>query len=365
MKFKITREDFLQPLQLVVGVVERRQTLPILSNVLIVLKDNYLSLTGTDLEVEIVGHIKLLGAEADGEITVPARKLMDIFKSLPEATEITFNEKDEKVQIVCGRSRFTLASLPAAEFPSIDKGSTGKDFVIKNLELKQLISRTSFAMAQQDVRYFLNGMLLEVDENRVRAVATDGHRLAMMDSSKIEINSEKIQAIIPRKAVIELSRLLLDDGEATVELSDNHMKVITDGFRFTTKLVDGAYPDYDRVIPKDGDKKMIGIREDLQSGFSRAAILSNEKYRGVKLLVAKGLLTLVATNQQEEAREEVAVTYDSSDLELGFNVSYIIDILNILSGKEARFTFSDAGSSVLIEDPTHQNAVYVVMPMRL
>ena len=366
MKFKISREDLLKPLQLVVGVVERRQTLPILSNVLIILKDNRLSLTGTDLEVEIVGHINLHASAEDGEITVPARKLMDICKSLPEATDITLNEKDGRVQIVSGRSRFTLSSLPANEFPSVDDGATGETFAIKHTELKQLIGRTSFAMAQQDVRYYLNGMLLEVSDGRLRAVATDGHRLAMMDSEKIEFTSDKIQAIIPRKAVMELSRLLLDEGEITVALSDNHIQVVAEDFRFTSKLVDGAYPDYDRVVPKGGDKQLVGLREDLRSGFSRAAILSNEKYRGVKLLLAQDLLTLVASNpEQEEAREEVTVKYDSTELELGFNVSYIIDILNILSGKDVRFTFSDANSSVLIEDPEQQDAVYVVMPMRL
>ena len=365
MKFKISREDLLQPLQLVVGVVERRQTLPILSNVLIALKDNCLSMTGTDLEVEIVGHVMLRDPEANGEITVPARKLMDICRSLPESTDITFTEKDGKVQIISGRSRFTLSSLPADEFPSIDEGDSGKSFNISNKEINNLISRTSFAMAQQDVRYYLNGMLLDLDDNRVRTVATDGHRLAMMDSGKIELHGEKTQAIIPRKAVIELSRLLPDNGEALITLSDNYMKVVTEGFRFTSKLVDGAYPDYDQVIPKDGDKQMVGSRTDLQSGFSRAAILSNEKYRGVKLIVQKGTLTLFATNQQDEAREEVTVKYDHDDLELGFNVSYIIDILNILSGDDASFTFSNAGSSVLIEDPANPNSTYVVMPMRL
>ncbi|MAD57430.1 MAG: DNA polymerase III subunit beta [Porticoccus sp.] len=365
MKFKISREDLLQPLQLVVGVVERRQTLPILSNVLIVVKDDLLSMTGTDLEVEIVGHVKLKESETEGEITVPARKLMDICRSLPESKEITFNEQDGKVQITCGRSRFMLLSLPAKEFPSIDEQGTGTSFIIDNIEINKLIAGTSFSMAQQDVRYYLNGMLLELDNNRVRAVATDGHRLAMMDSAKIELDSENVQAIIPRKAVMELSRLLPDNGEAAISISDNYMKVVSTGFRFTTKLIDGAYPDYDQVIPKDGDKKMLGMRSELLSGFSRAAILSNEKYRGVKLLVKKGLLTLEANNQQDEAREEVIVKYECDDLELGFNVSYIIDILNILTGEETCFTFSNAGSSVLIEDLAAPNSVYVVMPMRL
>ncbi len=366
MKFTVSREDFLKPLQLVVGVVERRQTLPILSNVLIQLADGRLSLTGTDLEVEIVGHLNLNAPSESGEITVPARKLMDICRSLPDGAEITFSEEGGRVLVTSGRSRFTLSSLPANEFPSVDDGPGKREFVISQSELKQLISHTSFAMAQQDVRYYLNGMLLEVGENRARVVATDGHRLAMMDVQVPSLDGELTQAILPRKGVIELSRLLADDGEVTVVLGNNHIRIATEEFRFTSKLVDGAYPDYDRVLPKGGDKQMMGNREELRNAFSRTAILSNEKYRGVRLLLSEGQLTLVANNpEQEEAQEDVTVNYTAEDLEVGFNVSYVIDVLNVLSGDEARFTLSDANSSALIEDPAKESAVYVVMPMRL
>lgn len=366
MKFTVSREDFLKPLQLVVGVVERRQTLPILSNVLIHLVDGRLSLTGTDLEVEIVGHLNLNAPSESGEITVPARKLMDICRSLPDGAEITFSEEGGRVLVTSGRSRFTLSSLPANEFPSVDDGPGKREFVINQSELKQLISHTSFAMAQQDVRYYLNGMLLEVGENRVRVVATDGHRLAMMDVQVPSLDGELTQAILPRKGVIELSRLLADNGDVTVVLGNNHIRIATQEFRFTSKLVDGAYPDYDRVLPKGGDKQMMGNREELRNAFSRTAILSNEKYRGVRLLLSEGQLTLVANNpEQEEAQEDVTVNYTAEDLEVGFNVSYIIDVLNVLSGEEARFTLSDANSSALIEDPAKESAVYVVMPMRL
>jgi DNA polymerase-3 subunit beta len=366
MKFTVSREGFLKPLQLVVGVVERRQTLPILSNVLIQLVDGRLSLTGTDLEVEIVGHLSLDAVAESGEITVPARKLMDICRSLPDGADITFSEEGGRVLVTSGRSRFTLSALPANEFPSVDDGPGKREFVIDQSELKQLIAHTSFAMAQQDVRYYLNGMLLEVGDNRVRVVATDGHRLAMMDVPVPSLGGELSQAILPRKGVVELSRLLADEGSVTVVLGNNHIRVSTDEFRFTSKLVDGAYPDYDRVLPKGGDKQVIGNREELRSAFSRTAILSNEKYRGVRLLLSKGLLTLVANNpEQEEAQEDVTVNYASEDLEVGFNVSYVIDVLNVLSGSEARFTLSDANSSALIEDPANEEAVYVVMPMRL
>lgn len=366
MKFTVSREDFLKPLQLVVGVVERRQTLPILSNVLIQLTDGRLSLTGTDLEVEIVGHLNLHAPAESGEITVPARKLMDICRSLPDGAEITFSEEGGRVLVTSGRSRFTLSSLPANEFPSVDDGPGKREFVISQSELKQLISHTSFAMAQQDVRYYLNGMLLEVGENRARVVATDGHRLAMMDVQVPSLDGDLTQAILPRKGVIELSRLLADDGDVTVVLGNNHIRIATEEFRFTSKLVDGAYPDYDRVLPKGGDKQMMGNREELRNAFSRTAILSNEKYRGVRLLLSEGQLTLVANNpEQEEAQEDVTVNYTAEDLEVGFNVSYVIDVLNVLSGEEARFTLSDANSSALIEDPAKESAVYVVMPMRL
>ena len=366
MKFSVSREDFLKPLQLVVGVVERRQTLPILSNVLINLNDGQLSLTGTDLEVEIVGHLPLVSPAESGEITVPARKLMDICRSLPDGAEITLSEEGGRVQVTSGRSRFTLSSLPANEFPNVDDGPGKCEFSIEQRSLKQLIDHTAFAMAQQDVRYYLNGMLLEVGNDRVRAVATDGHRLAMMDTKVAGLPGELTQVILPRKGVIELSRLLSDEGEVSVVLGNNHIRIATTDFRFTSKLVDGAYPDYDRVLPKGGDKQMVGNREELKNAFSRTAILSNEKYRGVRLLLSEGQLTLVANNpEQEEAQEEVTVNYSSDELEVGFNVSYIIDVLNVLRGETALFTLSDANSSALIEDPENESAVYVVMPMRL
>lgn len=366
MKFTVSREDFLKPLQLVVGVVERRQTLPILSNVLINLNEGCLSLTGTDLEVEIVGHLSLDAPSEHGEITVPARKLMDICRSLPDNADIIFSEEAGRVLVTSGRSRFTLSSLPANEFPSVDDGPGKCEFSIEQNALKQLIDHTAFAMAQQDVRYYLNGMLLEVGDGRVRAVATDGHRLAMMDQDVDGLSQELTQAILPRKGVIELSRLLSDEGAVSVVVGNNHIRIATADFRFTSKLVDGAYPDYDRVLPKGGDKQVVGSREELRNAFSRTAILSNEKYRGVRLLLSDGLLTLVANNpEQEEAQEDVTVNYSSGDLEVGFNVSYIIDVLNVFRGSEARFTLSDANSSALIEDPANSSAVYVVMPMRL
>lgn len=366
MKFTVSRETLLKPLQLVLGVVERRQTLPILSNVLMVLEDGKLSLTGTDLEVEIVGHVELDAPGEGGEITVPARKLMDIVRSLPDGAEINFSEKDGRVIVKSGRSRFTLSTLAASDFPNVDEGAGRFELNIAQPELKKLIDSTAFAMAQQDVRYYLNGMLWEVEQNNLRAVATDGHRLAMSTREMGATAAEKISAIIPRKGVLELSRLLSDDGEVLLVIGSNHIRVSSEDFRFTSKLVDGSYPDYERVLPRNGSKEVFGDRAEMRQAFARAAILSNEKYRGVRLMLSDGLLKIVANNpEQEEAEEEVVVNYQGEGLEIGFNVSYLLDVLNVLPGEQTRFTLSDANSSALVTDAENSESVYVVMPMRL
>lgn len=366
MKFTVSRETLLKPLQLVLGVVERRQTLPILSNVLMVLDNNRLSLTGTDLEVEIVGHVELEQAGEGGELTVPARKLMDIVRSLPDNAIIDFSEKDGRVIVKSGRSRFTLSTLPASDFPNVDEGPGRLEFNIAQPELKYLINSTAFAMAQQDVRYYLNGMLWEASQGQLRAVATDGHRLAMSTRSLAINVDEKISAIIPRKGVMELSRLLAEDGDITVVLGNNHIRVLGSDFRFTSKLVDGSYPDYERVLPRGGNKEVIGDRAEMRQAFSRAAILSNEKYRGVRLTLSDGQLKIVANNpEQEEAEEEIAVDYQGESLEIGFNVSYLLDVLNVLPGESTQITLSDANSSALVTDSQNKDSVYVVMPMRL
>ncbi|TNE79268.1 MAG: DNA polymerase III subunit beta, partial [Gammaproteobacteria bacterium] len=287
-------------------------------------------------------------------------------RSLPEGSELSLAEDAGRLLITSGRSRFTLSTLPANEFPSVDSGPGNCEFNIEQTVFKQLLDSTAFAMAQQDVRYYLNGMLLEVGAGRVRAVSTDGHRLAMKDVSLPMEQGDPIQAIVPRKAVIELSRLLGAEGEVAVVLGNNHIRVTTPECCFTSKLVDGAYPDYERVLPKGGDKQLTGNREDLRQAFSRTSILSNEKYRGVRLMLNDGLLTMTANNpEQEEAQEEVVVNYSSGELEVGFNVGYIIDVLNVLRGQDVQFLLSDANSSALMQDPADDSAVYVVMPMRL
>ncbi len=367
MKFTVSRDALLKPLQLVSGVVERRQTLPVLSNVLVVLEGDRLSLTGTDLEVEVIGRVQLEQAGEDGEITVPARKFVDICRSLPDGSDIEFIEDNQKVIVKSGRSRFTLSTLPANDFPNVEDGPSDLQFSCPQKDVKRLIDRTAFAMAQQDVRYYLNGMLWEVQANQLRVVATDGHRLAMCTRDIALDVSSTTQSILPRKGVIELSRLL-SDGDDTIEitLGANHVRATSEAFTFTSKLVDGKFPDYNRVLPRGGDKIVYGSRHEMKQAFARTSILSNEKYRGVRLLLSDGLLTLVANNpEQEEAEEQLTVDYTGDSLEVGFNVSYLQDVTNVLSGENIKMTLSDSNSSALVEESEGGDSVYVVMPMRL
>ncbi len=367
MKFTISRDALLRPLNLVAGVVERRQTLPILANVLMVLDGDRLALTGTDLEVELVGRVQLATAGESGELTVPARKLVDICKSLPEGSDIEFTAQDSKVTVKSGRSRFTLATLPAREFPNVEDSMGTHQFTIKQGQLKRLIDRTGFAMAQQDVRYYLNGMLWEIKGKQLRVVATDGHRLALCTLPGTIDASDDTQVILPRKGVLELARLLLeDDADIAIVMGSNHIRATTDDFTFTSKLVDGKFPDYQRVLPRSPDKIVLGSRLELRQAFTRAAILSNEKYRGVRLKLTKDSLDIVANNpEQEEAEESVPVDYQGDSLEVGFNVSYLLDVLGVLSGERVQLSLSDPNSSALLEESEAGDSLYVVMPMRL
>lgn len=368
MKFSVSREELLKPLQLVSGVVERRQTLPVLANVLLVLEGDKLSITGTDLEVEIVARIQLEQMGESGEITIPAKKFVDICRSLPEGAQIQILESDEKVTLKSGSSRFALSTLPASNFPNVEQGSGELQFTCPQGMMKHLINSTAFAMAQQDVRYYLNGMLWEVRKDQLRCVATDGHRLAMCTKELPIDVAETHQAVVPRKGILELGRLLVDDDEETVEITmgDKHIQVSTAFFTFTSKLVDGKFPDYDRVLPRGGSNIMFGNRQTLRQAFSRVAILSNEKYRGVRLTLSNGQMTLVANNpEQDEAEESVAVDYTGDALEIGFNVGYLMDITGVLAGENLKASFVDANTSTLIEDAEDSDAAYVIMPMRL
>ncbi|WP_148252395.1 DNA polymerase III subunit beta [Aidingimonas lacisalsi] len=367
MKFSISREALLRPLTLVAGVVERRQTLPVLSNVLLQVQDDQLALTGTDLEVELIGRTAPDQVDEPGSATVPARKLMDICKSLPEQSEIAFAIEEGRAVLRSGRSRFTLSTLPVAEFPNIEDGPGNVELSLPRGTLKHLIDATSFAMAQQDVRYYLNGMLLELTSNLVRTVSTDGHRLAVC-SRPVDIEVEPTQKlIVPRKGILELTRLL-DDSDESVSLTvgASHVRAHTGEFTFTSKLVDGKFPDYERVVPRGGDKVLIADRVELRQVLSRTSILSNEKYRGVRLQLEEGNLRVTANNpEQEEAEENVAIEYSGEGMEIGFNVSYLIDVLTVLNEDRVQLTLADPNSSALLEEPGGGDAMYVVMPMRL
>jgi DNA polymerase-3 subunit beta len=367
MKLSISRDQLLKPLQQVCGVVEKRQTLPVLANVLLNVDGGKLTLTGTDLEVELIAQAELTGEFTEGDITVPARKLLDICKSLPSSAEIELRLDGQKLTLKSGKSRFTLTTLPATEFPNLEEGIGAFNFSISQKALRKLIDKTAFAMAQQDVRYYLNGMLFEVSNGRLRTVSTDGHRLAMCDAGASTEGDDWMQVIVPRKGVHELARLLVDeDGDVTLTLGTNHIRANVGNVTFTSKLIDGKFPDYERVLPKGGDKSILANREELKQALQRTSILSNEKYRGVRLQLTPDLLRVQANNpDQEEAEEDVTVEYAGSTLEIGFNVQYLLDVLNVLETPSAKLILGDANSSALLQDADSALALYVVMPMRL
>ena len=366
MKFVIARESLLRPLQLVAGVVEKRHTLAVLSNVLLKVQGNELSLVGSDLEVEMIGRAQLEEVAEPGEITVPAKKLMDICRSLADGSLIEFELGEGNMTVRSGRSRFSLSILPAADFPVVEQPSNEQSFSVAQASLKKVIESVSFAMAQQDVRYYLNGMLFEVESQKLRTVATDGHRLA---TCVTQINGPlaSTQIILPRKGVLELSKLLTDpEASVTLSLSGNHLQAQTEEYSFTSKLVDGKFPDYSRVIPRNGNNVVLVDRNELRQALNRAAILSNEKYRGIRLFLEHNILKVFANNpEQEEAEESLELDYQGDALEMGFNVSYLQDVMNVLDSEQVKIILSDANSSALIEQPDSSDAKYVVMPMRL
>lgn len=367
MKITINRDTLLKPLQVVSGVVEKRQTLPILSNVLFSVNDNRLTLTGTDLEVELTSHTDELQTDASGETTLPTRKFMDICKSLPEQAMVEITVEETKSIIRSGKSRFTLSTLPSTDFPSSESITAAREFTITQSVLKHLIEQTYFCMANQDVRYYLNGLLLELNPNSIRAVATDGHRLALSEQA-CDIESGDIsQIIVPRKGIIELMRLLHDDDTpCTVQINNNFIRIDLGTIVFTSKLIDGRFPDYDRVIPKGGQKIVTANRELLRQGLLRASILSNEKYRGIRMNFTNNLLRATVNNpEQEEAIEEIDISYQSDELEIGFNVSYLVDALNSIKADEVQLTLLDPNSSCVITALGDESSRYVVMPMRL
>ena len=366
MRFSLSREAFLKPLQQVVNVVERRQTLPVLANLLVQVSDGALSMTGTDLEVEMVSRTAVEDSQ-DGEGTIPARKLFEIVRALPDGSRVTVSQSGDKITVQAGRSRFTLATLPANDFPAIEDLELVERVRVSESALKELIERTAFAMAQQDVRYYLNGLLLDLRENILRCVATDGHRLALCEAELPAGVQTRKQIILPRKGVLELQRLLEGgDREVELEVGRNHLRMRREDVTFTSKLIDGRFPDYDAVIPIGADKEVRVDRELLRAALQRAAILSNEKYRGVKLEVSPGQLRIVAHNpEQEEAQEEVEADTRVDNLAVGFNVTYLLDALSALREDTVVMSLRDGNSSALVREDSHERSRHVVMPLRL
>jgi DNA polymerase-3 subunit beta len=366
MKFSTSRASLLKPLQAVIGVVERRQTMPILSNVLLVAGNQGLAVTGTDLEVELVAHGQIDKLEVPGEVTVPGRKLLDICKALPEGAEIKLALDGDRLKLRSGRTQFVLSTMPAADFPVVEDMDTAHALTLPQDELRRLLDKTHFAMAQQDVRYYLNGLMLETTRSRVRAVATDGHRLALCELPLGDQDIGPQQVIIPRKGVLELQRLLGGSEPVRLALGSNHVRATVGDIRFTSKLIDGRFPDYERVIPKPKNNLLKADRETLRGALQRAAILSNEKYRGIRLEVSADLLRIQANNpDQEEATDEVAVDYQGQPMEIGFNVNYLVDALAAVDGEQVQLGLVDPNSSCLIESEASPGVRYVVMPMRL
>ena len=366
MQLSITREDLLKPLQQIIGAVERRQTMPALSNLLIRGNDQGLSITATDLEVELIATLDM-ELEDQGTTTIPARKLLDICRSLPDQAKIAVNSSNEKVKVSSGRSRFSLATLPAEDFPTIDDLELDQNVVIKEADFKALIEKTAFAMAQQDVRYYLNGLLLEVDAEQIRTVATDGHRLALSQlDHKSDIDGSR-QIILPRKGVQELLRLLSsEDNQITVAIGKNHLRVNLANLQFTSKLIDGRFPEYQRVLPEECDNRAKIDKVQLKQALTRASILSNEKYKGIRLILDDNTMVIQAHNpEHEEAEDEIEINYKGDRLEVGFNVVYLLDVLNALESDTVEVIIQDANSSALIIAPDSQVSRYVVMPMRL
>ena len=365
MKFTAERESFLVPLQAIIGVVERRQTMPVLANILVAVKGNQIRLTASDLEVELSAESTIANGD-DGEITLPGRKLLDIVKALPDKAPITVSIENDRATVRSGKSRFTLATLPAGDFPTVESLEVKQTLTLPQSELKLLLDKTHFSMAQQDVRYYLNGLLFELGDSRLRVVATDGHRLALAETNLTSPVGTGMQVILPRKGVLELQRVLGGEGEVTLSLGANHMRVEVAGVRFTSKLIDGKFPDYNRVIPAEPARVVSADRLGLRTALQRAAILSNEKYRGIRLTLKSNAVVLQAHNpEQEEAEEELEVSHSGDLMEIGFNVNYLLEALAAVDGEQVELGFVDGNSSCLIKAPGAVASRYVVMPMRL
>lgn len=365
--YKGPRDQLLVPLQAVCGIVEKRHTLPILSNVLIEKMGERLLLLATDIEMQIRTSTVSSGPEATA-ITVAARKLQDILRSLPESSEVSLTLDEKRLQLKAGKSRFNLQTLPAEDFPRMAEAS-GKTLTLRlsQKQFKRQLALVQYAMAQQDIRYYLNGLLLVIQGNELRLVATDGHRLAYASETIERTEQERGEAILPRKAVLELSRQLADNDEVLeITLTPTQARFAFDNVEFVSKLIDGKFPDYERVIPQHQGKIVRLDRAAFQHALQRAAILTNEKFRGVRLVLAAGSLKIISSNaENEEAQEELEIDYAGDGLDVGFNVNYLLDVLNNIGSDMIEMRLADSNSSALITLPENEHFKYVVMPMRI
>ena len=370
MKFIIQRDRLLKPLQLINGVVERRQTLPVLGNVLLSAEGQVLTLTGTDLEVELTGTAQLTDLIDAGAVTVPARKLFDIFRSLPEAAEVEIKLDSHKLFVSTGKSRFSLTTLPASDFPKVKNAQAGVPFELNANDLKAAINSTQFAMAQQDVRYYLNGSLWQLAGGQFTCVATDGHRLALTQASVFNDNATEAKVIVPRKAIAEIAKMLGEADAETVAITigAHHIQLVKNETILNSKLIDGKFPEYQNVIPKNNQYSMVVDRDVLRSVLSRVAILSNEKFRGVRFTLSENTLSVMANNpEHEEAEESLDVNYQGAAVEIALNVTYVLEALNTLPKGNVVLHFGGSEKSVLIEheDKSAASTLNVIMPMRL
>src|SRR5258706_960939 len=364
---KAKRDDILTPLSAVSGIIERRHTLPILSNVLIEQAGQNLSFLATDIEIQITARTALSAGGEAKAITVGAPKLDDILRALPDGADLTLQQQEKRLLVKAGKSRFTLQTLPAEDFPRLAKpAGEAARFSLSQKALGRLLGMVQYAMAQQDIRYYVNGLLMVVEDGQLKLVATDGHRLAYA-ATALSGGLPRQEVIVPRKTVIELSKLLADsDEEVNVEVSATQAAFRFGSIELVSKLIDGKFPDYTRVIPTGHKNKLQIGREALRQALLRAAILSNEKFRGVRWVLSDGSLKIVSSNaEQEEAHEEMEIKYSGDGLDIGFNVNYLLDVLNNVSGENIECAFGDASSSALISYPTEKDFRYVVMPMRI
>jgi DNA polymerase-3 subunit beta len=363
---QVARDALLRPLQAVSGIVERRHTLPILANVLLEQKDGRLHVTATDLEMQITAVSEMPGKDGQST-TVGARKLQDLLRALPDDAALNVDVAGSKMTVRAGRSRFNLQTLPAGDYPRISLGAEQlQTLSLPQRDLRGLLRLAEFAMAQQDIRYYLNGMLLVIDGSSLQAVATDGHRLSWA-SLAVAGNFSRQEVILPRKTVLELAKLLEDVEEpVTIDILANQARFRFGNVELVSKVVDGKFPDYNRVIPTGHTKQIELERSGLLAALQRAAILSNEKFRGVRLVLGDDTLRIICTNsEQEEAEEEIEVPYKGDGLDIGFNITYLLDALANLSSDSVRFQFGDANSSALVTMPDREDYKYVVMPMRI